>query len=71
MLGFQQLGLQRFNARVAAPAVLMGLCLAHAETQIQHYGGHPQLYSTVRSLYPYAFSRQEEVGIEQRLRSLG
>jgi hypothetical protein len=71
MLGFQQLGLQRFNARVAAPAVLMGLCLAHAEAQIQHYGGHPQLYSTVRSLYPYAFSRHEEVGIEQRLRSLG
>jgi hypothetical protein len=71
MLGFQQLGLQRFNARVAAPAVLMGLCLTHAETQIQHYGGHPQLYATVRSLYPYAFSRNEEVGIEQRLRSLG
>jgi len=49
----------------------MGLCLAHAETQIQHYGGHPQLYATVRSLYPYAFSRHEEAGIEQRLRSLG
>lgn len=71
MLGFRQLGLPRLNARVAAPAVLLGLCLAHAETQISHYGGHPQLYSTVRSLYPYAFSPHEEVGIEARLRQLG
>lgn len=71
MLGFRQLGLQRFNPRVAAPAVLLGLCLAHAETQIASYGGHPHLYTSVRSLYPYAFSPHEEVGIEQRLRGLG
>ena len=71
MLGFEQLGLQRFNPRVAAPAVLLGLCLAHAETQIANYGGHPQLYSSVRSLYPYAFSPHEEAGIERRLRGLG
>ncbi len=71
MLGFQQLGLQRVNPRVAAPAVLLGLCLAHAETQIASYGGHPHLYTSVRSLYPYAFSPHEEVGIEKRLRGLG
>lgn len=71
MLGFQQLGLQRFNARVTAPAVLMSLCLAHAETQITSYGGHPHMFSTVRSLYPYAFSPNEEAGIERRLRGLG
>ncbi|MGH6737563.1 MAG: N-acyl amino acid synthase FeeM domain-containing protein, partial [Casimicrobiaceae bacterium] len=52
MLGFRQIGPQRFNARVAAPAVLLSLCLSHAETQIAHLGGHPQMYATERSLYP-------------------
>jgi hypothetical protein len=70
MLGFEKLGDQRLDPRVNAPAVLLRLALAHAETQIAHYGGHPEIAEQVRSLYPLFFSPAEEHGIQGRLVAL-
>lgn len=71
MLGFETIGNVRTCPRVNAPAVLLRLDLAHCERQIARYGGHRELASTVRSLYPLAFSAREEEGICNRLRELG
>ena len=71
MLGFEVIGNERTCPRVNAPAVLLRLDLAHCERQIARYGGHRELASTVRSLYPLAFSAAEEDGICGRLRELG
>jgi hypothetical protein len=71
MFGLEQIGEERMDTRVGAPAVLMRLRLAYAEAEIARYGGQSGLASTVRSLYPYTYSPREEAGIEQRLRELG
>jgi hypothetical protein len=70
MLGFEKLGGERMDPRVSAPAILLRLDLAHAESQIAEFGGHAELASHVRSLYPLFFSSAEERGIEGRLRLL-
>lgn len=70
-LGFQVYGPERTCPRVNAPAVLLRLDLAHCEAQIASLGGHRELAERVRSLYPLAFSAQEEDGICGRLRRLG
>lgn len=71
MLGFEVVGEERACPRVNAPAVLLRLDLAHCEKQIARFGGRRELASTVRSLYPLAFSPAEEDGICGRLRELG
>lgn len=71
MLGFEVIGAQRTCPRVNAPGVLLRLDLSYTESQIALYGGHRELASSVRSLYPLAFSADEEDGICGRLRSLG
>lgn len=70
-LGFERFGSLRGDPRVGAPAVLLRLRLEHAESEIGQLGGTASQLSTVRSLYPYAFGRHEEVLIERRLRALG
>jgi N-acyl amino acid synthase FeeM len=70
MLGFDEWGSARFDARVGAPAVLMRLDLTFAEHEIQSQGGRPELAATKRSLYPYFFSGREESAIVHRLRAL-
>ena len=67
MLGFVVRGSERTNLRVNAPAVLLSLDLSHARTQIDRFGGQPELVPVERSLYPYFFSHAEELGIVQRL----
>ena len=67
MLGFQVLGPQRLNQRVNAPAVLLSLDLAHAREQIDKFGGRASTFSSERSLYPYFFGPEEEVGIVRRM----
>jgi len=67
MLGFVVRGSERTNLRVNAPAVLLSLDLSHARTQIDRFGGKPELAPVERSLYPYFFSHEEELGIVQRL----
>ena len=71
MLGFEALGELRTDPRVSAPALLLRLCLKHAQTEIARLGGNPNLATMTRSLYPYAFAPREEVMIERRLRALG
>lgn len=71
MLGFRQLGAERICPRVNAPAVLLGLDLSKCETEIASLGGRRELAERLRSIYPLAFSAQEEEGIFGRLRRLG
>lgn len=70
-LGFEVCGPERTCPRVNAPAVLLRLDLAHCERQIGLFGGHRELADKMRSLYPLAFSPEEEAGICGRLRQLG
>jgi len=71
MLGFSDCGPERHDPRVQAPAILLRLDLAFAQRQIAEMGGHVELASERRSLYPYFFSPREELGIEHRLLELG
>ena len=68
MLGFKVIGSESHNPRVNAPAVLLALDLAHAQDQIERFGGQPELVTTERSAYPHFFSSSDEVGIVGRLR---
>jgi len=47
--------------------VLLRLDLAHADQQIVRYGGMAATATGVKSIYPYFFSRDDELGITQRL----
>ena len=67
MLGFEPFGEEKICPRVNAPAVLLRLDLAHADAQIIRYGGVGLAATGVKSIYPYFFSREDELGITQRL----
>ncbi len=67
-LGFQQFGPQRNCSRVNAPAVLLRLTMEYADEHIRRHGGRMKSATTVKSLYPYCFSKEDEVGITGRLR---
>lgn len=67
MLGFEPFGEEKVCPRVNAPAVLLRLNLEHANEQIVRYGGTGASATGVKSIYPYFFSREDEVGITQRL----
>ena len=71
MLGFEPRGPLREDVRVGTPALLLGLCLEYAQSEIARLGGDPSLAARARSLYPYAFAPREEFLIERRLRALG
>lgn len=67
MLGFKEFGPERPCARVNAPAVLLRLELEYVDQQIDSLGGKADTVTGVRSLYPFFFTRQDEVGITHRL----
>jgi N-acyl amino acid synthase FeeM len=67
MLGFEPLAKERMCKRVGAPAVLMRLDLDHADHEIARLGGRGKTVSGERSIYPYFFSKQDEMGITGRL----
>ena len=67
MLGFEPFGEERICPRVNAPAVLLRLDLGHADEQIIRYGGKGAAVPGVKTIYPYFFSREDELGITQRL----
>ena len=71
MLGFEAAGPMRADTRIGAPAMLLRLCLQHAQSEIARLGGNPNVAPKERSLYPYAFAPHEEALIERRLRALG
>jgi hypothetical protein len=68
MLGFVQRSGERLNPRVDAPAVLLALDLAHAESKIDKFGGLGDATADEKSLYPHFFSAPEEAGIVRRLK---
>ena len=70
MLGFRQIGAEKINPRVKAPAVLLQLDLGYAQEQISKFGGRGGLADGERSLYPYFFLPSEEAGIAHRLAEL-
>ncbi len=71
MLGFKTQTEVRNNPRVNAPAYLLWLNLDFMGAQIEAMGGSSNHPGTERSLYPYFFSRKEELGIAQRLFNIG
>ena len=68
-LGFEVIGPVRTNRRVNAPALLLSLDLWRAQACVDEFGGRPEVSRVERSLYPFAFSPQEEAGIITRLRA--
>jgi hypothetical protein len=70
MLGLEQLGPERMNRGVNAPAILLTTPFSHVRDQIAIYGGQPERTSEVRTLYPFAFSAAEEAHVVQRLKDM-
>jgi hypothetical protein len=66
MVGAKKLNVG-MNESVNAPSVLLCLDLAHIRTQIQRFGGRPELGDEVRSLYPFAYAPSEEAGLIESL----
>ena len=61
MLGFTELGGERFCPRVGAPAVLLHLDTAHSRRMAETYGGQAGAAAhTERSLYPYFMAPEQE-----------
>ena len=67
MIGFVPIGEEKLCPRVNAPAVLLKLDLDYADEQVLKYGGLGALVKGVKSIYPYWFSKEDELGITQRL----
>lgn len=67
VLGFKKFGPERMCARVNAPAVLLRLEIDYVDQQIELLGGKTEAAKGEHSLYPYFFSKEDEVGITERL----
>lgn len=67
MLGARVVGEQRLNRFVNAPAVLLSIPFDYIREQIEIHGGEGEHAADERSLYPFAFSQREEIGIVARM----
>lgn len=67
MIGFVPFGEEKLCPRVNAPAVLLKLDLAYADEQVIKYGGLGASAQGVKNIYPYWFTKEDELGITQRL----
>lgn len=67
MLGCQVIGEPRLHQGVNAPAVLLSARFEYIRDQIGTFGGKPEQAANARSLYPFAFSQDDEQGILERL----
>lgn len=69
MLGFEQFGEERLNSRVNTMGLLLRLKIDYVDRQIARWGGKADeaVAEGERSLYPYFFSKKDEVGIVRRL----
>ena len=67
MLGFKEFGPERLCRRVNAPAVLLRLEIGYVDRQIELLGGKTEAARGERSLYPYFFAKNDEIGICNRL----
>jgi hypothetical protein len=70
MLGFEKIGEEKMCPRVNAPAVLLRLNFDYIAQQINRLGGLRD-NTKDRSLYPYGFSKEDELGIAKRLQEAG
>lgn len=69
-LGFEPIGPERVNTRVDAPAILLCVPFETIREGVAKHGGKAEQATNERSLFPFGFSPEEEVGILQRLREL-
>lgn len=67
MLGCRVIGAERQHPAVDAPAVLLSANFAYIRDQIGAFGGQHLTAGNARSLYPFAFTREDETGIIARL----
>jgi hypothetical protein len=67
---FEQIGEERLNQRVNAPAVLLCLPFARVPPELERFGGRPDLANTTRLMYPYFFGADGAAGILRRIREL-
>lgn len=67
MIGFVPFGEEKLCPRVNAPAVLLKLDLAYSDEQVIKFGGLGAAAKGVKSIYPYWFTKEDELGITQRL----
>jgi hypothetical protein len=67
MLGAHVIGEERMNTKVHAPAVLLHLEFSYVREQIERFAGRPEQATCERSLYPFAFTAEDENGIVTRL----
>lgn len=67
---FEQIGAERMNQKVQAPAVLLCLPFDRVPPQLEKFGGRPDLAKTTRVMYPYFFGASEAAGIRNRMREL-
>lgn len=69
-LSFEVLGAERISPRVNAPAVLLCVSFASIADGLARYAGRPDEPGASRSLFPYGFAADEELGVLRRLRDL-
>jgi hypothetical protein len=69
-LKFEQIGPERMNRRVMAPAVLLCTSFATIAEGIAKFAGRPDVPGAKISLFLYGFSPNDEYGVLQRLRAL-
>jgi hypothetical protein len=70
-LGFKQIGAERTNRRVNAPAILLRGEFSYIGEQIMKFGGNPEARGKEKTIYPYGFGKREEQGILRRLEAMG
>ena len=69
-LGFEAIGGRRHNARVNAPAVLMGVSFDVIALKLEQHAGKGTRGAAARNLFEHGFSPAEAEGILGRLRTL-
>jgi hypothetical protein len=67
MLGYNQIGEEKMCPRVGAPAVLLHIDLDYIDRKVAQLGGVLPPPPGEKSLYPYGFSKEDELGIAKRL----
>jgi hypothetical protein len=69
-LGFEVLGTERLSPRVNAPAVLLCVPFDTIANGLARFAGRSEDPAAGRSLFPYGFAPDEELGVLRRLRSV-
>jgi hypothetical protein len=69
-LGFEPIGAERLNPRVAAPEALLCVHLKTVLAKMARLGGRPDIAAEEPTLFPYAFSNEEAAGVVRRLAAL-